>query len=214
MTTTTSIIPSIAPAGVDQLHWESMTKTISSLVVVIRTDYPVQFSKVFPTDAMIKAYKTRLRDLLIDYRTSDVVAGFAAANTNNSVPGVKEIVAEVKAAAKTRRKKEETDRIIEAAIANKPTITCDPVKMLANAKEGIDISAPDNETKKRFAEKLLMHEQLIAADASTGRVRRVSFNPSVHKCGFSGCHEFGSVSPSTKGAGEAGFYCVTHYRLT
>ena len=191
--------------------FSSVKSAIIELVRVMKTDYGRTFESQFKDENSITDFKNRLLTRLRGVDTKAIVNGYneCISRSPKFCPTSNEIVEAIHGAAKDIKRaeiKENEAKLISAL--PEPTISCDPIQMLAEAKQL-------NTDKLTHAERKLKREELLSVHNDVLRqynahIRHVYASPD-HLCAFSGCASPGAISTSTSGGGN--FYCAKHWRM-
>ena len=145
----------------------SVKQAIILLVNVLRVDHKVQFEKEFSTDFEMQLFKNRLRERFKGYDPRIILAGYerAAAKNPDYMPRVQQIITSVEECDKEHKKSEamriEAERV---SALPAPTITCDPVQMLADSKakqNGLPTSAEMDAKIENHRALLIIHGDKI-----------------------------------------------------
>jgi len=185
---------------------KSVRQAIILLVNVMYVDYGSQFANRFKSDLELQIYKNRLLERFKGHDPKIILAGYekAAAESRKFIPGVQELIAAIESVDKEHKKAEErrieADRVSALPL---PTITCDPVKMFAEAKA----SQSGLPTLDEMNARIENHRALLVIHGDKIRSIRPNGN---QLCKHGACNKAGTLSGSTKGDGN--FYCVDHWR--
>ena len=126
------------------------------------------------------------------------------------MPSVQELIESIETVAKSLKRAEinriEAERV---SLLPAPTVFCDPVAMLAEAKkEDLVTDETPEEKLARHREKLQNHQALL--NLSSDHIKKI--HPQPHQfCSYHGCRLVGALGHGTKGDGN--FFCSTHWRM-
>lgn len=200
----------------ERIKNDPLAKTIISIMSAMRADYGRVFTKQFSDEEVITLFKRRLYQKLKGLSIDAIVEGYERCIERNTkfCPTVPEIVASVLDVVKQHKKSDENKAESERISAlPSPTISCNPIEMLAKAKikdvSNNEVSEESSEERmKRRAEMLKNHEALLVIHGEN--IKRRYAGPE-HSCEYSGCQKAGSISRAISGKGN--FYCSEHYRM-
>ena len=180
--------------------------TVNRLVAVMKIDFPAGFNKSFSNGDSETFLKRRLYKSFLNIKPACVFDGYQECiNRNPSfLPTTPELLSEVKKQSKISLKKIEED--LEAqklAALPPPTITCNPLNLLAKAKAGTKSKTMST------AERLKLKEELrLKLNATVGHIGR-QYADGTHLCAVPGCKKAGSMSDSVSGSNS--WYCARHF---
>lgn len=178
-------------------------RLIVELTKCMKADFLNVFSKSFKTSDDLRDYRRRLYQKVKGFELCDIEDGYETyiESKPKFCPTIPELLACIESARKERlRSQNEHLEAERLASLPPPTIQCNPLQMLAEAKRSAPGAPTMEERLKSHAALLTLHSHLI---------KKPRFG-AIHKCGVSGCAELGALSTTTKGGGN--FYCREHYR--
>jgi hypothetical protein len=197
----------------ERIEPDLLAKTIVSMINAMSADYGRVFSKQFPDVDTLTNYKRRLYQKLKGLDLDAIVDGYELCIKRNTkfCPTVPEIVESVLEVIKRNKKRDENQiEAIRVSTLPAPTIECDPLVMLSDAKK--NISAQLTQTSKERMEKrrevLKNHEALLNCNRSKIKRHVASYE---HSCEVDGCNKAGGISSGITGHGN--YYCAEHYRM-
>lgn len=186
----------------------SVRHAIILLVNVMYIDYDKQFENRFKSDLELQIYKNRLLERFKGQDPRIILAGYerAAAESPEFVPKVQKLIAAIEACDR-EHKKAEINRIEAERVSAlpAPTITCDPVQMLADAKRKQN-GLP---TRAEMDARIENHRALLVIHGD--RIRSIRPNGN-QLCKYGACDQAGTLSSSTSGGGN--FYCSDHFAVS
>lgn len=184
----------------EKINSDPLAKIIQSITQAMKADFGQQYAKQFKTDDDMRMYKRRLYTKLKGHEIGDIADGYEmyVDGVNKFTPTIPDLIAIVEQARKNRLHAEANKaEVARISALPAPTITCDPMALLAEAKK-----APTG----NMAEKMAAHKALLTMHSK--HIRNPVFHG--HGCAVSHCRNLGSMTTSTKG-GET-WYCRDHYR--
>lgn len=190
---------------------DPLDATISSLVVTMAMDYGNIYKNQFQTELDVTHFKQRLRSKLVGLKLENIRKGYehAALASPKYCPNAMQIVAAVIELEKIDKQNEKNRKEAERIGAlPKPTITCNPMKMLRDAMRQIEIDElgmTKEEKREAHFKRLEAHNSLMAVHLSKEKK-----NSAEHLCCVSFCDKPGVLSNATSGNGS--FYCREHFR--
>jgi hypothetical protein len=193
-------------ADTSRINDDPLAKLIVEICLVMRTDFGRQFSVQFRTEDDLRQYKRRLYTKLRGFDVNDVADGYELFVDGGKAfcPTIPELIEHVELAQKQRRQRELAAADVQRVTAlPAPTIQCDPLKMLAEAKR----AAMTRRGGPSLADRLKSHEALLKSHAKNIKTRE--FGPDKC-CDVGHCKNPGALSHGTTGSGP--FYCAKHYR--
>ena len=182
---------------------------VLQISLAMKADFGSQYVKLFKTDADLREYKNRLYTKVKQFTLGDIERGYEdyVNSGNRFVPTVPDLVAVIKAAQTERLKQSrlnaESTRI---AALPAPTIECNPLEMLAKAKQAPKVEETAEERIKKRADALKNHQALLTL--SSHHIRHVEVSRE-HLCAVEHCRNTGALSSATSGHGN--YYCAEHY---
>ncbi|MGZ8173620.1 MULTISPECIES: hypothetical protein [Methylobacter] len=201
----------IAPTS-DRIESDPLAKTIVSMINAMEADYGQTFIKQFRDAEVLKNYKRRLYQKLKGLPIDAIVDGYELCAERNTkfcptVPRIAESVLEVV----KRNKKLEANKIEAESVAAlpPPTITCDPLALLAEAKAASKTGSKEDKAAwmARKAEACRNNEAILILHGHN--IKRRYAQPE-HSCVVNGCHKPGTLSSGTKGSDN--WYCSNHFK--
>jgi len=192
---------------------DPLKEAVSRIVMVMSSDYGASFKRTFTNDEEVLNLKRRLYSKLRGLPIDCIVDGYedCVAASPKFCPTVPEIIGAVLEVIKRRKKHAENKAEAERVSAlPAPTISCNPIEMLASAKKssGIDQKETSEERMKRRAEIEKNHNALLTLNSS--KIKKI-YAKIEQSCQHNGCRNAGGISNSTNGKGN--FYCADHYRM-
>lgn len=190
---------------------DPIAAAITGMMKAMAADYGNVFKNQFQTEEDQTNFKRRLYVRLRDLNPKNIRKGYehAALASPKYCPNAMQIVAAVIELEKIDKKNEmnrlEAERI---GALPKPTITCNPMKMLRDAMRQIEIDElgmTKEEKREAHFKRLEAHNSLMATHLSKERKNVVD-----HLCCVSFCEKPGVLSSATSGNGS--FYCKDHFR--
>jgi len=190
-----------------------LAKAIADIVKVMGIDFKTLFIKKFSDLEYLKDYKNRLYFKLKEkkYLPCDVMDGYEdwIDSKPKYLPDVPDVLVWCEKARSERLKREKSqakaNRIAELPA---PTIKCNPLEMLAQAKANVPEDESPIERKNRREELLVNHAAVLVIH---GRNVKKIYADHLHLCEVNGCNKAGGISSSTTGNGN--FYCEDHFRM-
>lgn len=195
---------------------EKLKELINDIMRAMKSDFGMQYSRQFATNADIGDYKTRLYDKFDGKNLIDLANGYDLylEDKHKYPPNLSQLIEYNEKAKQERLAREKVQAEVErvnALPAPKHSIECNPGQMLADAKAKID----DDEklTVEQRAKRLadLMQNHLAVLTLQKAHLRRPKFNPTMYGCAYNGCDDLGGISDSTRGEGP--WYCAAHSRM-
>ena len=201
----------------EQFLSNSLRECIVSLVNAMRLDFGSKFKAQFSesenrskNDAL-SMYKRRLETKLINEEIQDIVDGYELfiETLSEWPPTVTQLIKYVDQAKKQRLNKLKNQAEAEAiAKLPAPTITCDPLKLLAEAKSHVGDEEDSHDAWLARKAKALQNYNAVLELHSGNIVKR--YASGEHKCCIPSCNNAGTISSSTKGEGNV--YCSRHFK--
>lgn len=204
-----------------QNNSDDLVNTIVSLVASLKADYPEQFKRAYPENDSasfddpsmnsLRMLKRRLYKLLKGFPVRCIVSGYenCIAKHAEFLPSIPAIMAEI-AESYAKFKKSENNRIEADHVAALPApaeVKPQPERVNALMRDAMKTPQTDEaERLKRLAEKLQMHEALIAADKARGLIEKGP-DWNSHSCAVGFCGNAGVLAHGKGG----NFYCATHF---
>lgn len=211
---TTNFLALISDKAIEKLSNEEredpVKMQIIGLMYALKFDFNERFMKQFKNLSDVTMYKQKLYSDLAGVRINAIYGGYNAFKADILKKEYKDIgqaniVAYIKDFNEKLRREEENKKEAERVSSLlPPIITCDPVKILADAKKRQSGISSEN-----FEAMLQNHNALLILNSHL--IRKPLFNEE-HRCLFSGCRNLGTLSRSTTGGGI--FYCSEHFKLT
>lgn len=184
---------------------DPLAQCILSMISAMQSDFGHRYTSQYADPEQLRQYKRRLYQKLKGFEIPDIVDGYEIYLKTKSEwpPTVPRLLEHVEEAEAARRKKEENKRIADkvAALPVPKVIECDPLAMLAEAKDKAGTASK--------ADILKNHEAVITLAGD--KIRKVEVQPH-HCCAVGFCQKPGVLSRATGGNGD--FFCVEHFRLT
>ncbi len=197
----------------ERIKSDPLAKTIVSMINAMSADYGRVFSKQFPDAETLKNFKRRLYQKLKGLDLEVIIEGYELCIERNTkfCPTVPEIVESAMVVLQQNKKRDKNK--VEASMVSglpAPTIECDPLAMLTNAKKLVFGQAPETSVERmtKRAEALKNHEALLILDSHKIKHLYASHD---HSCCVDGCNKAGGISNGTTGYGN--YYCASHYRM-
>lgn len=196
------------PIGGQPISDDPLAMMIVSLINAMRFDFGHKFTSVFPDKETLRMYKRRLSAQLRGGEAVDLANGYELflAGRPEWPPSWPELCRYFDKARAERIKQSanqaEAERI---AALPPPSVPCDPLAMLADAKAKSE-SLPGDPVARR-AQLLQLHQATLSVHSDN--IRRINARHD-QACAVEYCQAVGVVSASTKGDGN--FYCLEHYR--
>jgi len=180
----------------------TLKEAIIQLTDALKFDYGDQYEKRYSSDQKIKDFKNGLLTRLRGINPEAVMYGYrmAAELSPTFMPNVMLLCEAITIAVKTLQNNKKN--LIEAerfALLPAPTITCDPIEMLANAKINT------RPTRERMDEMIKAHNALLNIHRD-----KINHGPPTKPCAIGYCNKAGTISGNTRGDGN--FYCKEHFR--
>ena len=184
---------------------------ITGMMKAMAADYGTVFKNQFQTEEDQTNFKRRLYVRLRDFNPKNIRKGYehAALASPKYCPNAMQVVAAVIELEKIDKKNEKNRKEAERIGAlPKPTITCNPMKMLRDAMRQIEIDElgmTKEEKREAHFKRLEAHNSLMAVHLSKEKQNAVD-----QLCCVSFCDKPGVLSNTTSGNGS--FYCIEHFR--
>ena len=190
---------------------------IKQLCEAMKTDFGNQYSSQFQSDRDLAQYQRRVYQKFDGTNISDLADGYEDyVNSHNKFPpNLSQLIEYADKAKEIRKAKEKKQAQINQdtiRIEHKPTIECNPIEMLSDAKTSVEKKNEDlttEERAKRLADLMVNHNAVIELNRSL--IRKPRFDPNRYKCDYHGCYDLGALSDSTRGEGP--WYCRKHSRM-
>ena len=204
-------ISTTTAAQEQRIKADPLATTIVHIMSAMRADYGRVFVKQFEDEEIITLFKRRLYQKLKGLDIEAIVEGYELCTERNVkfCPTVPEIVASALEAIKRHKKRDENKAEAERVSAlPPPTISCDPIAMLAKARNaGMQEPETAEENKARRADLLKDHEARLVLAGS--KIKRI-YTAVEQSCMHAACRKAGGISNGTMGHGN--YYCAEHYR--
>lgn len=190
----------------DQVRNDPLALVIVQITNAMKADFGRQYQVQFKTNEDLTQYKRRLYTKLRAFDINDIANGYESYIDSGktfcpTVPDLLECVEEEK---KRRIQREQAaTEVHRVATLPPPTIQCDPLKMLADAKQ----AAQQRKDGPSMGERLVAHNALLTLHSKYIKKREFG---SEKCCEVGYCKKPGAFSHNTKGGGP--FYCLEHYR--
>lgn len=190
----------------DRINSDPLAKIIAEICLVMKTDFGRQYASQFKTDDDLRLYKRRLYTKLHGFDVGDIADAYELFVDSGKTfcPTIPELLEHVEIAQKQRKQREQaTAEVSRVAALPPPTIQCDPLAMLAEAKQAVK-QRKDGLSRE---EQIKKHDAVLVIYGKS--IKKREFGP--EKCCEVGyCKKPGTLSHNTKGGGP--FYCTEHYR--
>lgn len=190
----------------DRINNDPLARIIAEICLVMKTDFGRQYASQFKADDDLRLYKRRLYSKLRDFDVGDIADAYElfVESGKTFCPTIPELLEHVKNAQEQRRQREEAAKeVSRVAALPPPTIQCDPLAMLAEAKQAVK----QRKDGVNIEERLAAHNAVVVLFGRN--IKKREFGP--EKCCEVGyCKKPGALSHNTKGGGP--FYCLEHYR--
>jgi hypothetical protein len=183
--------------------------TLRSILSAMQADYPEKFKSRFKDQSLLDEFKKRIFQKVRHFDLAEIADGYELWIDSDrgksflpTIPELVECIEKIKEDnQKALAKKLESERV--AALPS-PTIACDPLKLLSEAKNSLksEITQQDRD------EMIVAHEALLRLHEKN--IHHPKFDQSKHGCAVAHCRKLGSMSTGLKGGGN--FYCQEHYR--
>ena len=209
-----------------QLLSDPLRDCIVSLINAMRIDFDSKFKVKFgkekqindevinddkPKNNVLRMYKRRLYAKLRGQEIEDIVDGYElfVDTLSEWPPEVTQLIKYVEQAKKQRLNKLKNQAEAEAiAKLPPPTITCNPLKLLAEAKSHVGDEEDSHDAWMARKAKALQNYNAVLELHSGNIVKR--YASGEHKCCIPSCNNAGTISSSTKGEGNV--YCSRHFK--
>lgn len=205
-----TIIPFQAPSGTTPTS-DKLAEVIVDITKAMKADFGQQYIKQFAVDEDLRQYKRRLYAKLRDKNLADIMTAYDdyVEAGNKFCPNIPELLEHIDEAAKNRRRLEANhEEALRIGNTPKPTIECQPLEMLKDAREALRQKQQTSEEKMRDrAAALKAHEELLHAHRNN--IQR-KYADNEHSCHVGYCSKPGTMSTGTTGKGN--FYCAENYR--
>lgn len=196
----------------ERIETDPLAKIIVSMLNAMQADYGQIFTKQFNDVDVLKNYKRRLYQKLRGLPIDAIVDGYELCAEQNKkfCPTVPQIIQSVLEAVK-RNKKLEANKVEAESVAAlpPPTISCDPLALLAKAKAASKTGSKEDEAAwmARKAEALRNNEAVLVLH---GQSTKHIYAQPEHLCVVNGCRDIGTLSNGTKGSDN--WYCINHFK--
>lgn len=196
----------------ERIESDPLAKIIVSMLNAMQADYGQIFTKQFNDVDVLKNYKRRLYQKLRGLPIDAIIDGYELCTEQNKkfCPTVPQIIQNVLEAVK-RNKKLEANKVEAESVAAlpAPTITCDPLALLAKAKAASKTGNKEDKAvwMARKAEALKNNEAVLVLYGH--KIKRRYAQPE-HLCVVNGCSDIGTLSNGTKG--NDNWYCIKHFK--
>lgn len=196
----------------ERIETDPLAKIIVSMLNAMQADYGQIFTRQFNDVDVLKNYKRRLYQKLRGLPIDAIIDGYELCTEQNKkfCPTVPQIIQSTLEAVK-RNKKLEANKVEAESIAAlpAPTITCDPLALLAKAKAASKTGSKEDKAAwmARKAEALRNNEAVLVLHGQS--IKRIYAQPE-HLCVVNGCRDIGTLSNGTKGSDN--WYCIKHFK--
>jgi len=211
MQTLSPVMNGIAQTS-NRIESDPLAKTIVDMINAMQSDYGQVFTKQFSDPEILKNYKRRLYQKLKGFPYKSIIDGYELCVDQNLkfCPTIPEVVANVSEAVKRNKRLEANKAEAESVAAlPPPAITCDPLKLLADAKAASKTGSKEDKAAwmARKAEALKNNEAVLVLHGHN--IKRRYAQPE-HSCVVNGCYKAGTLSNGTKGSDN--WYCISHFK--
>ena len=190
-----------------------LSEIINSMMRAMKTDYPINYKSACKNQEGAVYLKKRLMEKLKIFNHIDIIDGYEIATEQSPdfMPTIPAIYSQVSLLHDKRKQKEKNaQETLRMENSPEPTIKCNPLAMLAEAKAKLKIKYPNDTEEARIKRLAIAREEHKKVMEAYEKKKANTGVSQEHMCGFHSCYNAGTMSHGLKG--DSTFYCNAHFR--
>ena len=190
-----------------------LNKAVLVIMRIMMQDYAPQYKKICYDKQSAEDFKNRMLKKLANFHPADIYDGYDMATEQSPefLPNIPTLYAQVEILDKKRKQlAKNTQETLRMEASPEPTIQCNPMAMLVEARAKLKNKYPKDTEEARLIRLAIAREEHAKVMEAYEKKKASHGVSQDHACNFHNCFNPGTTSQLT---GEnINYYCSEHFR--